>query len=499
MSRLNPSRFPNRNGYITLVLIIALLLLLFQQVASKNKVDSTEKRSEEFARFADLFCELQKKIQDKYVRDVDPKDLYQAAINGMFRALDAHSQFLDPDSLSQLEKETEGEFSGIGIHITLRDNILTVIAPIPGSPAAQLGIRSWDRIIEIDKKSTEGITLPEAVKKLTGPPGTTVTVTIYRRGTPEPLHFTITRASIRIKSVYYKIIDDIIGYVRIARFSDNTGDDLRKVVRKMKRKNIKGIILDLRWNSGGLLKEAVDAANLFVPKGMNIVSTKGRLESQNRVYTAKSDPELELPILVLVNHGSASASEILAGAIQDLQLGLIMAPQGQRTFGKGSVQTIEELENSLETDEHGNLERCAIRLTTAEYYTPSGRSIQPDGIKPDIEVPVSDEEEALLLQHGLLGDPSLLEPDENLPEKKIEPEKEKQKDVEPQGQLEEKKDEKEKQATPFFAIEKEEKKKEKKKKVEFVDSLLDEAVKKLKFFIQMKALEPGKKFAKEKS
>jgi len=371
----------------------------------KKKKEKTISDTEEFYRFVDLFNEVFHTVQEKYVEDISSEELLEAAINGMFLSLDSHSQFLDTDSLEQLEKDTEGEFSGIGIHISLQNGVLTVVAPIPGSPSAKLGIQPWDRIIEIEGKSTEGITLLEAVKKLTGPPGTKVSITIYREGELEPLHFTVTRASITVKSVYSKMLEDGIGYVRLAKFSENTAYDLKKVLIDFKGKGAKGLILDLRYNTGGLLKEAVEVSELLVPKDKIIVSTKGRIPNQNKEYKSRRDPILNVPIMVLVNRGSASASEIVAGAIKDLKIGVIVGPKGQKTFGKGSVQTIEDLRNSLSDDEKGNPRRSAIRLTTAKYYTPNDICIHGVGITPDIGVEITPEQERELAKHGLFGEP----------------------------------------------------------------------------------------------
>ena len=396
------------------VTIVLLVVFLFGQGASKSSTTPAHRKSKdkELKEFAEIVAEVYAKIKDRYVTEVDNEKIVQGAIDGMMNALDGHSQFLDSDTLMQLEKDTGGEFSGIGIHISIRDNILTVVSAIPGTPAAKAGLQPWDRIIEIDGKSTENITLLEAVKKLTGPPGTEVKVTIYREGETDTRHVTITRSVIKVQSVYYQVIDDNIGYIRLSRFSEETSENLRKGLEDLKANDVKALILDLRFNTGGLLTEAVYVSELFVPKGKLIVSTKGRLPNQNREYIAKEDPILQVPAIVLVNNGSASASEIVAGALKDHELGVILAPKGQRTFGKGSVQTIEELDNHLGEDENHNPLLCAIRLTTAHYYTPSGVNIEGEGIKPDIVVAVSREQQIDLLQHGLLGEPRLIKDDE---------------------------------------------------------------------------------------
>ena len=392
---------------VSFLLLICSFVVIFQTAV---KVSAAQKKEEDFYKYADIFTEVYTEINKKYVDDVDARKLFEGALQGMFLSLDNHSQFMSPDSLEQLNKDTEGEFSGIGIHITLKDNVLTVIAPIPGSPAAKLGIQSWDRIIEIEGESTEGITLVEAVKKLTGPPGTEVSITIYRKGVSEPLHFTITRANIKIDSVYHRKIGDKIGYIRLAKFSDQTAEDVKKSLLTLMKQDVEGLIIDVRFNTGGLLKEVVDISDYFVPKGKTIVSTKGRLASQNQVYKSLNDPICELPIEILVNRGSASASEILTGAIKDHNLGVVIGPKGESTFGKGSVQTIEVLENTIEWDENNNPKPCGIRLTTAKYYTPSGKTINKVGIKPDIGVDLPEGNQTELASRGLLGDPDMNEP-----------------------------------------------------------------------------------------
>jgi carboxyl-terminal processing protease len=388
--------------YLTILLIVTSLTLMGSFASAVKKADD-----DQFWEFTAMFSEIYNEIQNKYVEEVDSKKLFEGALQGMFLTLDPHSQYMDPDSYSQLEKDTEGAFSGVGLHITIRDGVLTVIAPIPGSPAAKAGVRPWDRIVEIDGKKTEGITILEAVKKLTGPAGTTVTIKVYREGEPDFLTFTLVRKNIKIESVYYKMLDDKIGYVRVAKFSDATSRDLRKAIEFFKEKNAKGMILDLRFNAGGLLKEAVEVSNLFLPKGKLIVSTKGRMKNQNQEFRAENDPVTDMPMIVLVNKASASASEIVAGALKDHHRAVIVGVKGSRTYGKGSVQTIEEISHSFEKDENGNYRPAAIRLTTAKYYTPSGVSIDKIGVTPDIAVELPKGHEADLLRHGMYGDPPM--------------------------------------------------------------------------------------------
>jgi len=401
------SGFSERKLFIfALLMIVSSFFLMGQYSRTMKKVDD-----DQFYEFTAMFAEVYKEVKDRYVEPVDSKKLFEGALQGMFLTLDPHSQFMDPDNYNQLEKDTEGNFSGVGIHITLKDGVLTAIAPIPGSPAAKAGVRPWDRIIEIDGKRTEGITLLDAVKKLTGPTGTSVNVTIYRDGESELLHFTLVRKSIKIESIYSKMLDNEIGYARVTKFSDNTARDLRKAVESFKAANAKGIIVDLRFNTGGLLKEAIETSNLFVGRGKLIVSTKGRIKNQNQEFRAENDPVTDLPLVVLINKGSASASEIFAGAMKDLGRGVVLGIKNQRSFGKGSVQTIEELNHSFEKDANGNPLPAAIRLTTAKYYTPSGISIDKIGVTPDIAIELPKGHEGELLKHGMFGDPPTEEDD----------------------------------------------------------------------------------------
>lgn len=389
--------------------------LIFSSLFLMGTVTQTMKKAEddEFYDFSAMFSEVYKQIKDGYVEEVDSKKLLEGALQGMFLTLDPHSQYMDPDNFTQLEKDTEGNFSGVGLHITLKDGVLTAIAPIPGSPAAKAGVRPWDRIIEIDGKKTEGITLIDAVKKLTGPTGTTVRITVWREGEPAPLHFELVRKNIDVPSVYWELRNEDIGYIRIRQFSDNTSRDLRKAIEELEQKGARGFIVDLRYNTGGLLNEAIDTTGLFVGSNKTIVSTKGRNREQNREYKYSGDAITDLPLIVLINKGSASASEIFAGAIKDLKRGIVLGIKGQRSFGKGSVQTIQEIEHSFEKDEDGNPLPSAIRLTKAKYYLPNGETIDKQGVTPDIAIELPKGHELELLKHGLLGDPPTEEDDES--------------------------------------------------------------------------------------
>jgi carboxyl-terminal processing protease len=298
------------------------------------------------------------------------------------------------EEYKELEVETKGSFGGIGIEITLLKDVLTVVSPIEDTPAFQAGIKPGDQIIKIDGKSTKDITIQEAVKKLRGPKDTKVTITIYRESLQKPKDFVLTRAIIKITSVKSRLMDDGIGYCRIASFQERTGDDLKKAVKEMdaKANHLKGIVLDLRNNPGGLLNQSIEVSDVFLKSGM-IVSTRGRIKAMDTSSSAKNDgDEPTCPIVVLINEGSASASEIVAGALQDNGRALIL---GTRSFGKGSVQTLIPLEDG-----------AALKLTTAKYYTPSGRSIQAEGIAPDITLKY-----AKAAEETAEGDESLREQD----------------------------------------------------------------------------------------
>ncbi|MDD4278413.1 MAG: S41 family peptidase [Candidatus Sumerlaeales bacterium] len=399
---LTPKGFSPKKIVLVCTLFIVFSSMLVVGLYAQNARKADDERMWEFAA---LFAEIYKNIDERYVEDVDKKKLLEGALQGMFLTLDQHSQYMTPDSLSQLEKDTEGNFSGIGIHIQMKDGVLTCVAPMPGSPAAKAGMKPWDRIIEIDGKKTELISLTDAVKKLTGPAGTTVKLTVYREGEPEWLHFELVRGNIKVDSVYSHMLTDDIGYLRISKFSDSTSQDLAKAIDDCRQKGAKGFILDLRFNTGGLLQEAISVSNLFLPKGKIIVSTKGRIASQNQKYFAQNDPVTDLPLIVLINRGSASASEIVTGALKDYNRACIVGIKGQRTFGKGSVQSIQPLNNSFEKDENGNTRQAGLRLTTAHYFTPSEVKIDKIGITPDIAVELPKDNETDLLKLGMYGDP----------------------------------------------------------------------------------------------
>ncbi len=313
------------------------------------------------------------KIKANYVDEVDDKTLLENAIRGMVTGLDPHSSYLDRKDFEELRVGTTGEFGGLGIVVGMEDGFVKVISPIDDTPAQRAGVQAGDLIIRLDDTPVKGLTLDQAVNIMRGKPGTKITLTIVREGEEKPLKITLTRAKIRVKSVKSKVLEDGYDYVRISQFQERTASELRKAIRKLRKENggkLKGLVLDLRNNPGGLLDSAVAVSDVFLEEGV-IVSVKGRTDDNKLVRSARAGDLIEgAPMVVLVNEGSASASEIVAGALQDHRRAIIM---GQRTFGKGSVQTVIPLGNDT-----------ALKLTTARYYTPSGRSIQAEGIEPDI-------------------------------------------------------------------------------------------------------------------
>ncbi|MDI6853345.1 MAG: S41 family peptidase [Deltaproteobacteria bacterium] len=324
-----------------------------------------------------VFAQVIDLIEQNYVEPKTGKDIIYGAIEGAVSTLDPHSSFLTPEEFRELQIETKGRFSGIGIEITLKDRILTVVSPIEGTPAFRGGLMAGDQIVKINGKPTRNMTLTEAVRLIRGPQGSKVTLTINRQGFPQPKDFVIVREIIPIRSVKARVIDGSIGYIRLANFQDQTSEDLRNYLQKMRQrlKPFKGLILDLRNDPGGLLEQAVQVADEFLSHGL-IVYTQGRSpKEQSMHFYARPGQEGEFrnfPMVVLINEGSASASEIVAGALKDRKRAVVV---GTKSFGKGSVQTIIPLEDG-----------SALRLTTALYYTPSGQTIHEKGIIPDITV-----------------------------------------------------------------------------------------------------------------
>jgi carboxyl-terminal processing protease len=325
-----------------------------------------------------LFTEVLSIVQNQYVDEVPPKELIYSAIKGTLRGLDPHSSFLDPDSYREMQVETSGSFGGLGIEITLKDDILTVVAPIDGTPAYRAGLHTGDRIVKIDGLSTKDMQLVDAVKRMRGKPGTKVTISIAREGWAEPQDFDIVREQIRVQSVRMVEMGEGIEYVKLRQFQEQSPHDLDAALDKLRKNGMKGLILDLRNNPGGLLTAAVEVSEKFIDDGKLVVYTEGRVRNQNMRFSAHAKRGYsQMPMVVLVNQGSASASEIVAGALQDWGRATIV---GTQTFGKGSVQTIIPLSDG-----------SGLRLTTAKYFTPKGRSIHGKGITPDIIVEVPKE------------------------------------------------------------------------------------------------------------
>jgi carboxyl-terminal processing protease len=357
-----------RNRWTIVVsLMMAATLAL---VTSKGVRASAGERYQELQ----LFAKVLNLVQQYYVEEVDTKKLIYGGIKGMLRELDPHTNFLPPEIYKEFETETSGEFGGIGIEITVQNGILTVISPIEDTPAWKAGIKAGDKIVEIDGESTKGFSLVEAAQRMKGKKGAKIKMSIFRDGFERPKEFVIERGTVKIKSVKYTDMDDGYGYVRITSFIENSANDLLRVVRdhEKKYKQTRGLIIDLRRNPGGLLDQAVQISDLFLEQGV-IVSTMGRNQKEKEVIYAKKAGTLpNFPLIVLVDEYSASASEILAGALQDNKRALIM---GHRTFGKGSVQSVVKLGDG-----------SGLKLTVGRYYTPSGKSIQSYGIVPDIEL-----------------------------------------------------------------------------------------------------------------
>jgi carboxyl-terminal processing protease len=319
------------------------------------------------------FTEVFSKIKSDYVETVEDKKLLEDAIGGMLAGLDPHSSYLDPQGYKEVRIGTEGQFGGLGIEVTMESGFVKVVSPIEDTPAAQAGLKPGDLIVRLDDKAVKGMTLAEAVKLMRGKPGTDITLTVVREGEGKPLKITVTRAVIRIQSVKSRLLEPGYGYLRITQFQANTDVNLKNAIKKLEKENngkLKGLVLDLRNNPGGVLNAAVAVSDAFLSDGV-IVYTEGRVQDAKLKFTATPSDAIEgAPMVVLVNGGSASASEIVAGALQDNGRAIII---GTKTFGKGSVQTIMPMSNG-----------AALKLTTARYFTPGGRSIQATGIEPDI-------------------------------------------------------------------------------------------------------------------
>jgi carboxyl-terminal processing protease len=330
----------------------------------------------------EAFTNILSIVKKNYVEEVETKNLVNGAINGMLNALDPHSAYLTPDLYRELQMDTQGRFGGLGIEITVKNGVLTVVSPIEDTPAFKAGIKPGDMIFKIEDEFTKDMSLVDAVKKMRGPKGTKVRISIKREGVAELIDYTLERDTIRVQSVRNRVLDEGYGYIRLAQFQERSDRDVQKALEKLsaEKGGLKGLVLDLRNNPGGLLTQAVRVSDLFLDSGL-IVYTEGRIESQKQKFFAQKEGSwLDFPIVVLVNGGSASASEIVAGALQDHKRAVVL---GTKTFGKGSVQTILPLDDN-----------SALRLTTARYFTPKGRSIQAQGIVPDIVVDSSPQQES---------------------------------------------------------------------------------------------------------
>ena len=352
-------------------LVIALILLLLVIGGGHRVVTAVEDSYEQLK----IFTEVLSLIQTNYVDETKSKDLIYSGIKGMLEGLDPHSAFMPPDIFKEMQVETQGLFGGLGIEITVKDRMLTVVAPIEGTPADRAGIHPGDRIIKIDGSPTKDMTLMEAVKKLRGTKGTSVTLSILREESPGPFELALVREIIEVKSIKTKDLGDGIAYIRISSFQERTGKDLLKAIEQLGQGAVSAMVLDLRNNPGGLLNQAVQVSDLFLDKGQLIVYTEGRIKNQDLRFSAEHGAQIpKVPMVVLVNGGSASASEIVAGALQDWKRAVVL---GTKTFGKGSVQTVVPLSDG-----------SGLRLTTAKYFTPQGRSIHGIGLIPDIVVEV---------------------------------------------------------------------------------------------------------------
>ncbi|MBL1319666.1 MAG: S41 family peptidase [Methylophaga sp.] len=358
-------------GLMTAGAIIGATLIFGQMVFAEKPPAKPDLPLEELRAFSEIFG----RIKNNYVEEVDDKDLLNNAIRGMLSGLDPHSTYLDLDDFKDLREGTSGEFGGLGIEVTMEDGFVKVVSPIDDTPAAEAGVKAGDLIIRLDETPVKGLSLSDAVDIMRGEPESKLLLTIIREGVAKPLKIEIVRAIIKVKSVKNRMLEPGYGYVRISTFASRTGASLKEALSSLKTENggkLKGLVLDLRNNPGGLLDAAVDVSDAFIAKGL-IVYTEGRVQNSNQKFNAKPNDLLKgAPMVVLVNGGSASASEIVAGALQDHRRAVIL---GTKTFGKGSVQTVMPLTNNT-----------AVKMTTARYYTPSGRSIQAEGIVPDIEL-----------------------------------------------------------------------------------------------------------------
>jgi carboxyl-terminal processing protease len=411
-----------RNLKIVLVILLVFILGVTIGLGRSHKVLALSNSTYEGLK---VFTDVLGLLQKEYVEEKSSKDLIYGAIKGMLETLDPHSAFMPPNVYKEMQEETKGRFEGLGIEITIKEGVLTVVSPIEDTPAFKAGIQAGDQIIKIEGESTKNLTLMESVKRLRGAKGTKVTITIMREGFPKPKDFNLVRDVIPIRSVRHELLEKDYGYIRVSQFQEKTDSEFDKHLKALEEESkgaLKGLILDLRNNPGGLLDQAVKVADRFLESGL-IVSMEGRKEDQKMKFHAHSQGTLSpYPLIVLINGGSASGAEIVAGAIQDHGRGILL---GTQTFGKGSVQTIFPLKDG-----------SGLRLTTARYFTPNGRSIQAKGIVPDIVVkPLQPEEEKvapvpkLPMERDL--ERHLIDIEKGLPKEKEKPKKEEVKEKKP--------------------------------------------------------------------
>ena len=355
--------------------ILSILTIILLNVSDKVYAQNIDKLYEKI----DLFSEVLETIQNEYVEDIDQAEAMDSAINGLLQSLDPYSAYMNPEIFEESQSETTGEFGGLGIEVSMEAGVVKVIAPIDDTPASRAGIKAGDYIVQINSEQVRGKTLMEAVNLMRGPVGSSIEITVRRKGLRKAKIFKITREIIEIQSVVSKLVDNKVGYLRLRAFNQNSSDQLKKEISKIeKNKILVGYILDLRNNPGGLLTQAVEISDLFLNDG-EIVSTKGRKNRENRKFFARDGDKIKgKPLIVLINNGSASASEIVAGALQDQKRAVLL---GESTFGKGSVQSIIPLKN-----------KGALRLTISKYYLPSGKSISEVGVLPDIKIEEEGEE-----------------------------------------------------------------------------------------------------------
>ena len=362
----------NKNYFKYILFIVTIILLNFSSKVYSQNIDKLYEK-------IDLFSEVLETIQNEYVEDVDQAEAMESAINGLLQSLDPYSSYMNQETFEESQSETSGEFGGLGIEVSMEAGVVKVITPMDDTPAARAGIKAGDYIVKINAEQVRGKTLMEAVNLMRGPVGTSIEITVRRKGLKKAKIFKITREIIEIKSVISKLIDNKVGYLRLRAFNQNSSDQLKKEISKIeKNKKLVGYILDLRNNPGGLLTQAIEISDFFLDDG-EIVSTKGRKNKENRKFFARKGDRIKgKPLIVLINNGSASASEIVAGALQDQKRAVLL---GEATFGKGSVQSIIPLKN-----------KGALRLTISKYYLPSGKSISEVGVLPDIKIEEKGEE-----------------------------------------------------------------------------------------------------------